>query len=105
MINVLVHPSALFVLFSGVFMMKDMNFGDTIRPFYIVFMERFGGGSVLFTLIAVSLVGQRLVKKLNILEKEGSVIKHLPSINMYIIMNLLSIALVVATIFVVSFRF
>ncbi|MBO1005708.1 hypothetical protein [Pseudogracilibacillus auburnensis] len=105
MINFLVHSSALFVLISGVFMMMDMNFGDTVRPFYIAFMERFGGGAILFSLITVSLAGRKLVKKLTILEKEGSVIKHLPSINMYIAMNLVSVGFIVATIFVVSFRF
>ncbi|HEY4552026.1 MAG TPA: hypothetical protein VIG80_02415 [Bacillaceae bacterium] len=104
-VNMLVHPSAFFVLISGIFMIVSMNFGDTAKPFYLNFMERFGGVAILFTFIAISLVGRKFVKKLNSLEKEGSVIKHSRSFNSYISMMLASVAFVFVTIFVVSFRF
>ncbi len=101
--NILVHPSAFFVLLSGVFMIISMNLGS--KPFYLAFMERVGGVTVLFTIIGVSLFGRQLVKKLTQLEEDGGVLKHTRSINSYIMMMLLSILLVLAVIFVVSFRF
>jgi len=104
-VNTLVHPSAFFVLLSGIFMIISMNFGDSSKPFYLEFMERIGGVTVLFTIIAVSIFGRRVVKKLSTLEKEGNVITHPGSINTYITMMLVSVLLVLAVIFVVSFRF
>ncbi|MBS4205566.1 hypothetical protein [Lederbergia citrea] len=104
-VNMLVHPSAFFVLISGVFMIISMNFGDASKPFYLNFMERFGGGAILFTIIAISFVGRKLVKKLNAQEKDGHVIKHSSSLSNYIAMMLTSVACVLATIFIVSFRF
>jgi len=104
-VNTLVHPSAFFVLLSGIFMIIAMNFGDSPKPFYLDFMERIGGVTVLFTIIAVSIFGRRVVKKFNLLEKEGSVITHPRSINTYITSMLLSVLLVFVVIFVVSFRF
>ncbi|MCR2821654.1 hypothetical protein [Lederbergia panacisoli] len=104
-VNSIVHPSAFFVLLSGIFMIIAMNFGDSPKPFYLEFMERIGGVTVLFTIIAVSIFGRRVVKKFNTLEKEGSVVTHPASINMYITMMLISVLLVLSVIFVVSFRF
>ncbi|KRG12261.1 hypothetical protein [Lederbergia galactosidilytica] len=101
--NILVHPSAFFVLLSGVLMIISMNLNA--KPFYLAFMERVGGITVLITIIGVSLFGRKLVKKLTQLEVDGEVLKHTRSINNYIMMMLLSILLVLAVIFVVSFRF
>ncbi|MBS4219684.1 hypothetical protein KHA96_15325 [Bacillus sp. FJAT-49711] len=104
-VNTLIHPSAFFVLLSGIFMMIAMNFGDSPKPFYLEFMERIGGMTVLFTIIAVSIFGRKVVKKFNTLEKEGSLIAHPASINTYITMMLISVLLVLTVIFVVSFKF
>jgi putative copper export protein len=104
-VNILVHPSAFFVLVSGVFMIISMNYGDNPKPFYLNFMERFGGSTILFSIILISIFGRRLVKRLNILEKDGSENKQSSTINSYITILLASVVFVFATIFVVSFRF
>ncbi|WP_062106894.1 hypothetical protein [Bacillus niameyensis] len=103
--NLLVHPSAFFVLISGVFMIISMNFGDATKPFYLAFMERIGGVTVLFSIIAISLFGRRLVKKLNNLEMEGGILKHTGSLNTYVAVMFASLLLILSVIFVVSFRF
>lgn len=104
-VNILVHPSAFIVLLSGIFMIVMMNFGDAAKPFWLTFMERFGGGIILFTMIAVGFVGRSLVKKLRAVEGGEATYKHSPSFTNYILMMTLSVVSVIAIIFVVSFRF
>lgn len=103
-INMLVHPSAFIVLLSGVFMIVSMGLGND-KPFWLNFMEKFGGMLVLFSIIAISLAGNALVKKLSAMEKGESTIKASGSLNRYMLMLSLSAASVFSTILVVAFRF
>ena len=104
-VNILVHPSALIVLLSGIFMIVMMNFGDAAKPFWLTFMERFGGGIILFTMIAVGFVGRSLVKKLRAIETGDAEKHYSPSFTSYIATITISTISVIAIIFVVSFRF
>lgn len=62
--NILTHPSAFVVLASGGFMIMKLGLGDGDKPFWMVYMERGGGMVILLSIIGLSLLGRRLLKKL-----------------------------------------
>ncbi len=103
----LVHPSAVLVLVSGIFMIVTMGI-DQNKPFWLSFMEKFGGVVVMFTIIAMSIAGRALVKRLSKLEgDEGN--KTMSSkgfiFNSYIMTMAVSVVSIFSVILVVTFRF
>lgn len=103
-INMLVHPSAFIVLVSGIFMIVSLGLGMN-KPFWLNFMEKFGGVVIMFSIIAISFAGRALVKKLNAMEKGESTIKAPVSFNNYMTVMTLSALSVFSTILVVAFKF
>jgi len=61
--NVLTHPSAFIVLISGVVMIIDMGFLGQQKPFWLSFMEQGGGMVILLSIILLSIMGKRVVKR------------------------------------------
>ncbi|WP_135557084.1 hypothetical protein [Paenibacillus cymbidii] len=61
--NRLTHPSSFLVLVSGGLMMMD-RWSDTDHPFWLTFMERVGGAVVLLSIIALTIAGRKLTKRL-----------------------------------------
>ncbi|MFD2168874.1 hypothetical protein [Tumebacillus lipolyticus] len=66
--NRLLHPSALLVLISGAIMIVQMGIERDMKPFWLTFMEQWGGTVVLFSTIALTWVGSRLKKRLTAAE-------------------------------------
>ncbi|ASS75039.1 hypothetical protein CIG75_08605 [Tumebacillus algifaecis] len=62
--NRLLHPSALVVLLSGGVMIQQMGIERSMKPFWLLFMEQWGGMVVLLSTIVLGLVGRRLKKRL-----------------------------------------
>lgn len=58
------HPTAIIVLVSGVFMIIEMNFGDTPKPLWLNYMERGGGVIILVSIILTAVFGSKMVKRL-----------------------------------------
>lgn len=105
--NVMVHPSSVLVLVSGIFMIITMGIGQD-RPFWLNFMERFGGVAVMFTIIAMSIASRRLVHKLSKLSTGGSPMhetKKGSPLRFYLMTMAVSVASVFAVILVVAYRF
>ncbi len=103
-INILVHPSAFIVLLSGIFMIVSMGLGAD-KPFWLNFMEKFGSMVILFSIIAISLAGRALAKKLSGTEKGESTINALVSLKGYLTVMSMSVVSVFSTILIVAFRF
>lgn len=61
--NRLTHPSSFLVLVSGGLMIID-RWGDTDHPFWLSFMERVGGTVVIVSIVALTIAGRRLAKRL-----------------------------------------
>lgn len=63
LMNRVVHPSALFILVSGIMMFVEMGLGSD-KPFWLIFMERGGTVVLLLSIVWVTLQGNKLKKKL-----------------------------------------
>lgn len=86
-------------------MMISVNFGEATKPFYFNFMNQFGGVTILFSIISISISGRKLVKQLNDLEKKGGVIKNIGGLNMFIMILLITIVLILTVSIVVIFKY
>lgn len=62
--NRLTHPSSFLVLLSGGLMIMD-RWKDTNHPFWLSFMERVGGTVILLSIIVMTIVGRKLIKRLD----------------------------------------
>lgn len=64
----IINPSSLIVLFSGVFMILQMNLST--KPFWLAFMEMFGGMLVLVSVVLLTWQLRKATKALS--EKDQS---------------------------------
>lgn len=97
--NRITHPSATLVLLSGIFMLLIIGMENhNSLPFWILFMEQFGGLVILIFLAAVSIAGKKVTRnlaanKLDLADK---------SLNTYLITMIVLAIAVIAVIYVVS---
>ncbi|MFD2747423.1 hypothetical protein ACFSTH_14125 [Paenibacillus yanchengensis] len=96
------HPTSILVLVSGIFMVIEMNFGDTAKPLWLIYMERGGGVVILLGIAIIALMGSRMVKRL------GSVGNNQSALSLrggtYLTSLLVIIFAILSVILVVSFR-
>ncbi|MGM9988444.1 MAG: hypothetical protein ACI35O_14645 [Bacillaceae bacterium] len=96
--NAISHLSATVVLVSGVFLL--INMGLETKPFWLTFMERAGGATVLISMIVITIFGRRVTKQLTATDTK----KEVKGLTPYLSTMFVSIALIVSVIFVVAAR-
>lgn len=69
--NLLTHPSSFIVLLSGGLMIMKMGLGDD-KPFWMVYMERGGGMIILLSIVVLSILGRKMLKKLSAASTTGT---------------------------------
>ncbi|RKN85229.1 hypothetical protein [Paenibacillus ginsengarvi] len=100
--NMLTHPSAFLVLISGVLMIVEMGLGSD-KPFWMTYMERVGGMIILLFIIAISIMGKRLMKRIS--GGTSQAVAASSSLSTYVTGLALSSVLVLSVIFVVSGKY
>ena len=99
--NMLTHPSAFLVLMSGGLMMIEAGMSSD-KPFWLAYMERVGGMTILLFIVVISIMGKRLVKR--IIAENDNPLAAMKSVTSYVTGLTVSSALVMSVIFMVSVK-
>lgn len=94
----ILNPSALLVLLTGIVMLMQMGLAGQAKPFWLAFMEQFGGMVALISVVVLSWQMRRLNRAASDDER----------VRRWRILNLMLVGVgigVILTIFVVALRF
>jgi len=97
-INRVTHPAAFLVLASGLYMVMQWDHED--MPFWLAFMERVGGMTILLFMILLSIFGSKLKKKLA--QADGALAAK--SISNYAVISFIFLLCILAVTLVVSLK-
>ncbi|MGO4369829.1 hypothetical protein AB4Z21_03340 [Paenibacillus sp. MCAF20] len=101
------HPSALFVLVSGVLMLIQMELGSD-KPLWLDVMEKGGGTIVLLSLILTGIFGGKLRKRINLAVTASGATQASASqavnLSSYLTLSAIIAAAVIAVLLIVSLK-
>ncbi|MBO8170264.1 MAG: hypothetical protein H0Z33_00055 [Bacillaceae bacterium] len=99
LIKWLSNPGALVVLITGVMMLVQMGMAGGDKPFWLSFMEQAGGMVILLSIILLTLLSRRIMKRLT-----GGKSSSLPSLTGYLTVIGLTVLMSLSVVLVVSFK-
>lgn len=98
--NRITHPSATFVLLSGIILLIQSGWDHSNLPFWLKFMEQAGALVILLFIIIVSIMGRKLTKKL----ANGDPSQASKSITVFVNTLFISALAVLAVVLIVSLK-
>jgi putative copper export protein len=99
-----IHPAAIVVIVSGIFLIANMYSGVENRPFWLNYMEMGGTMIAFLSIIVLGIVSNRMVRK-PLGTSNGDVSKVKKGLSIYLVLLTIFLLLILSVIYIVAFRF